>query len=102
MLLAAVKCLVRCSGFFFKEPPMFRFLVVLWLLHYHDGAVRVVGAVVAHAPKDGPARTHHVLDAECVNLPVSISQANSVYKFLKQTERKLNNVQQQTDLLNAP
>jgi hypothetical protein len=27
----------------------------LWLLHYHHGAVRVVGAVVAHAPKKCPA-----------------------------------------------
>jgi hypothetical protein len=51
--------------------------MVLWLLHYHDGAVRVVGAVVAHAPKDGPARIHHFFNAEVL---ICLSQ------ILKQTE----------------
>jgi hypothetical protein len=29
-------------------------LVMLWLLDYHDGAVCVVGAVVADAPENSP------------------------------------------------
>jgi hypothetical protein len=29
-------------------------LVMLWLLDYHDGAVCVMGAVVADAPENGP------------------------------------------------
>ena len=34
-----------------------RSVLVLWPLDDHDGAVRVVGAVVTHASKNSPART---------------------------------------------